>query len=238
MPRLRMIAGPNASGKTTLTRHLIALGLKLGHYINADDLEAELALTGNLDFSRYQITVDGSKFNAFFKNHPLCPSTFIMPVEVDRNILYSEQRNITGYFAAILADFIRQQLLKAGLSFTFETVMSSIDKINFLRTAREKGYRTYLYYICTDDVQINIDRAANREKSGGHTVPEEKISPRYDRSLDLLLDAIKLSDRSYLFDNSDTKHTFIAEVTRGKTIELKIQKIPDWFMKAVYKKIS
>jgi len=208
IPRVRMVAGPNASGKTTLTRHLQALDLKLGYYVNADDLEAELSKTGNLTFNRYQIEVSASNLNNFFNSHPLCPPGYTFNVEVDNNILYSEQQAITGYFAAILADFIRRQLLTARSSFTFETVMSSPDKIHLLKSAKEKGFRVYLYYICTDDVQINIDRAVNRRKSGGHSVPEEKIPPRYDRSLNLLLDAIKLADRAYLFDNSDVSHIY------------------------------
>ena len=232
-----MIAGPNASGKTTITGYLRKRNLHLGYYINADDLEAELAQTGNLYFGRYQISVDTSEIISFFTAHPLYQPLSTMYVEVDGNILYAEQPGITGYFAAILADFIRQKLLQARVSFTFETVMSSADKIHLLRTAKEKGYRTYLYYICTDNVQINISRAADRKETGGHNVPEDKIAPRYDRSLDLLIDAIKLSDRAYIFDNSGVRHLFIAEVTGGRTIELKTRKIPGWFTKAVYEKI-
>jgi predicted ABC-type ATPase len=233
-----MIAGPNASGKTTLTRHLRSRGLRFGYYVNADDLEAELSITGNLYFGRYQLTVDTPAFTSFFTAHPLCPPSSTGQIEIDNNILYADQPTVSGYFAAILADFIRQQLLMAGFSFSFETVMSSADKINLLRTAKEKGYRTYLYYICTNDAQINKVRAARRKESGGHHVPEEKITPRYDRSLDLLLDAINVSDRAYLFDNSDTSHILIAEVTGGKTIELKTHEIPEWFTKAVYEKIT
>lgn len=147
-------------------------------------------------------------------------------------------REEKGYFSAILADFIRQQFLTICRSFTFETVMSSPDKIELLKAAKGTGFRTYLYYISTDDVIINKNRAANREKLGGHSVPPDKIEPRYERSLDLLLDAIKQSDRAYLFDNSGSEHILIAEVTDGKIIELKSRQIPGWFIKAIYEKIS
>lgn len=43
-PRLRLVAGPNGSGKTSLTRWLVAeYRIALGHYINPDDIAAELA---------------------------------------------------------------------------------------------------------------------------------------------------------------------------------------------------
>jgi len=42
------------------------------------------------------------------------------------------------------------------------------------KAARSQGYRTYLYYVCTDGARIN--RVAVRVKQGGHPVPEEKSS--------------------------------------------------------------
>ena len=71
------------------------------------------------------------------------------------------------------ADFIRQKLLEARVSFTFETVMSVPDKVAFLRKAQQFGYRTYLYYVATEDPDINISRVRYRVKMGGHPVPED-----------------------------------------------------------------
>jgi predicted ABC-type ATPase len=153
-PRLRMIAGPNASGKTTLTKFLFTLQFNFGDYINADELEAELNHTGKLDLSRYKIHIDHQQYRSFFVNHPLSSVPFENTTEIKENCLYTNGSAIDGYYAAILADFIRRQLLHYGRSFTFETVMSGIDKITFLKSAKEKGYRNYLYYICTDDDKI------------------------------------------------------------------------------------
>ncbi|TLT00789.1 hypothetical protein [Aliarcobacter cibarius] len=47
------------------------------------------------------------------------------------------------------ADFIRKKLLEYKKSFTFETVMSSYDKIELLKVSKSLGYRNYLYYIST-----------------------------------------------------------------------------------------
>lgn len=174
----------------------------------------------------------------FFNRHPLCPAGFENKTSVVLNTFHINDHIIKGYFAAILADFIRQQLVQTKQSFTFETVMSCDDKITLLKKAREAGYKAYLYYICTDSVLINKDRVAGRVLLGGHDVPEEKIEPRYERSLELLLDAIKQTDRAYLFDNSGAEHILIAEVTGGKEIELKVAEIPAWFIKYVYDKIS
>jgi predicted ABC-type ATPase len=39
-------------------------------------------------------------------------------------------------------------------------------------------------------------------KTGGHDVPTDKVSARYYRSLDLLHEAVKHTNRTYIFDNS------------------------------------
>ena len=75
------------------------------------------------------------------------------------------------------------------MSFTYETVMSHISKVELLNYAKLKGFRTYLYYIATDDPEINISRVKNRVNLGGHNVPENLIIDRYHRSLDLLINA-------------------------------------------------
>ena len=93
--------------------------------------------------------------------------------------------------------------------------------------------KTYLYFVCTDDPEINIDRVANRVEKGGHNVPSEKIISRYHNTLQNLLPAIKLVHRAFLLDNSGKKHTLIAEVLDGKSMQLKVSTMPDWFNKYV-----
>jgi predicted ABC-type ATPase len=72
---------------------------------------------------------------------------------------------------------------------------------------------------------------------GGHPVPEDKIVTRYHRSLGLLMDAIRQSDRAYVFDNSRAQQRWIAEITDGRQLELKIDQIPIWFKQAVLDRI-
>lgn len=76
---------------------------------------------------------------------------------------------------------------------------------------------------------INVGRVATRVIKGGHDVPEEKIKSRYERSLRNLHEAILLSDRAYIFDNSESSHQWIAEYD-GATGELRYKEdeIPQW----------
>ena len=68
---------------------------------------------------------------------------------------------------------------------------------------------------------------------GGHSVPEDKILSRYERSLDLLMEAIQFTNRAYIFDNSTHEHIWLAEITDGHSIEMKTDQVPAWFKKAL-----
>jgi len=111
--------------------------------------------------------------------------------------------------------------------------MSFPDKIELLRKAQTRGYRTYLYYVATEDPSINISRVRYRVKMGGHSVPEDKIVSRYKRSLDLLMQAVSFTNRAYIFDNSTHEHIWLAEITDGQVLEMKTDQVPAWFKKSL-----
>jgi len=89
-----------------------------------------------------------------------------------------------------------------------------------------------------DATEINASRARNRAALGGHAVPEDKIASRYHCSLDWLVKAIRLANRAYIFDNlTDSQtHTSTAKIKEGHDLELKINQIPAWFLRAVLEK--
>lgn len=104
--------------------------------------------------------------------------------------------------AQLIADKRRDECISAKRSFSFETVMSHPSKIEILVRAKEAGYTVLLYFVGTDDPQTNIERVALRVAQGGHAVPDDKVRDRWLRTMTLLQQAIRSSDRSYIFDNS------------------------------------
>ena len=238
-PRLRMFAGPNGSGKSTI-KSVIDNKL-IGDFINPDEIEAEIKRIGWLDFQKFSLKPQATEILDFFQN-----STFLTKANLTAeaakltfraNKLGFSDVHVNSYFASVAADFIRQKFIQAKKSFSFETVMSSPDKLDFLKKSRQDSYRNYLYYVATDDPLINISRVEHRVKTGGHDVPKDKIEARYYRSLDLLLDAIKLTNRAYIFDNSGDESIFLAEITDGKTIKIQQENIPAWFKIYVLDKV-
>lgn len=97
-----------------------------------------------------------------------------------------------------------------------------------------------LYSAVATDLVANFKKRA--EAMGGHAVPEYKIVSHCHHSLNLLMDAIRHTNRAYIFDNSgdnaDGKHTWLAEITEGKTMELKMYQVPAWFKRAMLEKIG
>lgn len=239
IPRLRMFAGPNGSGKSTI--NAVIRPELLGVYINPDEIEKDIRNRGDvLDLAQYGVQTTEAEILTFFQQSTLLEKADLLNEAA--LLRFSEGKlsffavSVNAYFASVAADFIRQKLLEARVSFTFETVMSSPDKVAFLHQAQQAGYRTYLYYVATEDPDINISRVRYRVKMGGHPVPEDKILSRYYRSLDLLREAIRYSNRAYIFDNSGQQQVFVAEITDGHAMELKSGRIPNWFKHAVLDK--
>lgn len=236
--RLRIFAGPNGSGKSTITS-VISREL-LGIYINPDEMEKEIGENGFLDLKKYQIKFNKDEILNFFQGSPLLKDSKLFNetdfLDLNGDLLLFLQKKNSDYLAAVVAEFIRQKLVKSGQSFSFETVMSHPDKIKLLSQAKTLGYRTYLYYVATEDPQINISRVKQRMGMGGHSVPEDKIISRYDRSLELLYSAVQHSDRAYIFDNSNEEHIWIAEITNGEILQMKVDQMPQWFKIALWDK--
>ncbi len=237
-----MFAGPNGSGKSTLKSYLPER--LLGYYLNPDEIEREIREVGHLDLARYGVRASALEVASFLQQSP---QVIASGSAVGCELLGSQGDRLSfgraaanSYWASAVAEFFRERLLAQRETFTFETVMSHRGKVEFLAEAQRRRYRTYLYFIATDDPQINISRVRSRVRLGGHSVPEDKIVSRYHSSLELLLEAIRHTHRAYIFDNSgeNQESVWLAEITDGLDMELKSDHVPAWFKRSVLDKIA
>lgn len=232
LPRVRMFAGPNGSGKTTVQKGLRRSPEWFGSYINPDDLEKAWRESGSIPLQGALATASDPVFRNFFGQSAWLKSR--LP-DFDPSGLAVRQGALqvpcppNSYVVSVLADLLRRTCVENRESFTFETVMSSRDKVDLLRLCRTAGYRTYLYFVATEDPEINLARVRLRVSQGGHDVPTEKVVSRYSRSISLLADAIGQADRAFLFDTSSEEPWYFAEVTGGQHVDLKGPEIPNWF---------
>lgn len=242
---MRLFGGPNGSGKTTIVNAVSEDNkIPLYIYVNADDIERKLRESGKLLLKAFNLEISAPNDFYFFadthgltRNNKLGDLRTVLKVNRKSFTVYDPDR-INSYVAALIADFLRQAILRKGYSFSFETVMSDERKLDFVKKAKRSGYRIYLYFVATISPNINISRVSQRVQLGGHPVDPDVIRKRYHRSLDLLFDMVKLSDRCYLFDNSGRKYELVAEITNGKKLRIEHpgREVPNWFYHFFYVK--
>jgi predicted ABC-type ATPase len=104
--------------------------------------------------------------------------------------------------AAQFAKEQREICLKNRSSLIFETVLSAPDKIDFIQRAKQQSYFIRLFFIGTDNPQINAFRVAKRVMEGGHDVPIPKIISRYYKSIANCILLSQIVNRLYVYDNS------------------------------------
>lgn len=172
---------------------------------------------------------------------------YLNPDDIARHISIPDECGnelVSNDSAAVLAQKIsiglREDWLRDGLSFTYESVMSHESHIRFIEHAIKQDYKPYLYYVCVSDVDLNKERVAQRVQEGGHDVPIEKIASRYERSLVNLYEMLCVCRRGFLFDNSTSDMILIAEMTMDGFLDIKADAYektqPYWFKDAVLSK--
>jgi predicted ABC-type ATPase len=216
-PKFRLFGGPNGSGKTFLFDYLKKEGvINTELYINADRYERELKTNLCFNFNAYRVKVSIEEFSEYLKSSTLYKKmkdqTFIKEITIRSGVLKFNLpgEKINSYHASLIASYLADKLFETQQSFCFETVMSHESKIELLKLAKSKGYKTYLYFVYTDDPELNVLRVKLRASMGLHDVNSEVVRSRYKRSFELLPKALKAVDRAYIINNSN-KLNVVAE---------------------------
>ena len=239
--RFRMVAGPNGSGKSTLTAWL-ARDYSVNFYtmLNADDVFAHVRRT-HAFFAPFPIS--GNDLVAYAERTEYAEAEKARfrsgEISVDADcVRFLSDSSVNSYTVALLVNFLQDECINRGVSFSQETVFSHPSKVAALAKARGAGFRTYLYYVATDDPGINASRVSERYERGGHDVPPDKIAARYVRSLANLPDAIPQLSRAFFFDNSGAEMKYLARYSEetGFEILLPENELPAWFRR--FQKLS
>ena len=235
-PRLRMLAGPKGSGKSTLAAQLRSYyAVKLYRFLNADLLFAEVEQSHQ---TACPFSIDNAELMQFVARSTY-PREYKRPFEAgeifidEEDYLHFSANGINSYSVAIVADFFKEQYLKHRISFSFETVFSHPAKIDILRRAQAAGFKTYMYFVATENPVINVNRIKERVALGGHDVPEEKTRSRYLRCMEQVRYALPYLNRAYFFDNSTQQSLYLAEYESEVGFTLHSELLPSWFRRFV-----
>lgn len=233
--RVRIFAGPNGSGKSYLIESLKDSSVPLGPVVNADSICEMLKSRSFIDL-RSEFGLKGITESDWDSTFTSIPEIVSRSKQSDDNISVSIENDIlrltsplNNLSCALIADTIRYLMLeRQKKNFSFETVFSHPAKLEFMDAAHRAGYIVYLYFICTDDVDINIINVSNRVVKGGHDVPEDRIMKRYRKSLELIPDAYKVADRVFLIDNSLMNNDVVIEKMHSGDLKVYQNELPDW----------
>ena len=161
-------------------------------------------------------------------------SPWILPPYVNADDI-QRSLSITNLEAAQHAEYLREEYVATGTSFTFETVLSTDRNLNLLRRAKERGFFIKGYYIFTVDPNLNVARVAARVSNGGHDVPTEKIVSRYWRSRALLPQFLEVCDICHIYDNTDERPV---RIVRKHKESISIYPNTYWSMSDLFKLID
>lgn len=188
-PVLIVIAGPNGSGKTTITSKILKHEwMEDAVYVNPDQVAQE-------------------RFGDWNSKEAVMQA-----------VEYCEKQ--------------RENCLLDRKSLIFETVLSSEDKVDFIRRAREAGFFIRIFFVATSHPSINAARIAQRVMEGGHDVPITKVISRYYKSILNCKRCATLADRTYIYDNSvdDADSRLLFRMSDGQLFKQYTDDIPEWAM--------
>ena len=121
--------------------------MPFGYCLNPDEIDREFAAVGRFYFGTLGTLLTDERLAAFVAGHALASKVTGPLPRVDSKTLVVPPGFRPGYFTTILCDLFRRNWIAQRESFTFETVFSSVDKVDGMRAALDAGFRTYLYYV-------------------------------------------------------------------------------------------
>lgn len=130
---------------------------------------------------------------------------------------------------AFILDHIHQRL-----SFSVETTFRTAIAREQATLARTSGFKTFLFFLCTDDPAIHVQRVTVRAAGGGHAAPEEEIRTTYAASLNNLRNAIDVFDFVECYDTTihDAPARHVARIHRSKVL-FQLAPVPKWLRAAL-----
>jgi predicted ABC-type ATPase len=109
-------------------------------------------------------------------------------------------------------------LAAAQVSFAFESTLSSRTFALFLARCKAQGYKVHIFYVALPSAELAIQRVALRVKLGGHNIPPDDITRRFQRSLHNLFELyLPLADHWSVLNNASGTLTSIAHGTARRT---------------------
>jgi predicted ABC-type ATPase len=110
-------------------------------------------------------------------------------------------------------------LSRQKADFAFETTLAARTFARFLRQCQAQRYRINLVYVWLESAELAVNRVARRVASGGHNIPEDIISRRYERGRNNFVELYSpIADYWIVYDNTGASRNVIAEKTPSRQV--------------------
>ncbi len=97
-----------------------------------------------------------------------------------------------------------EHCIASKADFAFETTLSGKSYIKLMRRLQSDGWRIELIYLALPNVEMSLQRVAERVIHGGHDIPVDNILRRFPRSLyNLLYLFSPMADQTFCLMNND-----------------------------------
>lgn len=143
---------------------------------------------------------------------------------------YTVENSITA--EGIIKNHIKH-LIADAWSFMIESNLAKTSDYEWVELMRKQGYQTILYFLGTENVEINKRRVLQRVMEGGHDVPEAIIEQRYRIGLSYFKKEILSFDEVHLIDASHYPPRDVATLQKGRIIS-KVPDSPRWVNEVLF----
>lgn len=118
-------------------------------------------------------------------------------------------------------------LLEERKDFMIESNLSKTADYGWIEAMRKNGYETILFFLGTNNVEINKMRVKARVLEGGHDVADPIIEQRYQVGMSYLKSKLLDFSQATLFDVSTHEPRRMAELQNGKIL-FNEEDCPSW----------
>jgi predicted ABC-type ATPase len=142
---------------------------------------------------------------------------FVNADEIARGLALesSEQRRSDVRAGRIMLGRI-DTLIREGADLAIETTLATLTYANKIPTWRNQGYNVSLFYLRLSSVEESLDRVRRRIEAGGHGIPPDIITRRFQKSVDYFETVYKpIVNQWYVWESREGSFTRINSSERS-----------------------
>lgn len=140
---------------------------------------------------------------------------FVNADEIARGLSPFQPENVSVQAGRLMLARIGE-LMEAGVNFAFETTLATKSYKGIISKAKSLGYKIILIFFWLESDELAKQRVLIRVSEGGHNIPNEIITRRYNRGVANLNNIyFDICDEVYVFDNSVSPGAPVMEKVNG-----------------------